>query len=193
MVLTPSTMMPLGTKAPPFRLPDTDGRTVSLDDFKDAPVLLVLFICNHCPYVKHIRYELAVLGRDYQQRGVAVVAINANDVRNYPDDSPAKMAVESKTAGYTFPYLFDESQEVAKAYSAACTPDIYVFDGSRRLVYRGRFDDSRPGNGKPVTGADLRLALDLALARKALPEEQTPSIGCNIKWKPGNEPDYFGA
>jgi len=193
MVLTPSTMMPLGTKAPPFRLPDTDGRTVSIDDFKGAPVLLVLFICNHCPYVKHIRDELARLGRDYRQKGVAVVAINANDASKYPDDSPSMMAAEKEKAGYTFPYLYDESQEVAKAYRAACTPDIYVFDAGRRLVYRGQFDDSRPGNGKPVTGNDLRRALDSALAGRPLGEEQIPSIGCNIKWKPGNEPDYFGA
>jgi peroxiredoxin len=192
MVLTPSTMMPLGTKAPPFRLPDTEGRTVSLDDFRTAPALLVLFICNHCPYVKHIRHELAELGREYQNKGVAVVAINANDASRYPDDSPAKMAAEKKTVGYTFPYLFDDSQEVAKAYHAACTPDIYVFDAERRLVYRGQFDDSRPGNGKPVTGGDLRRALDLVLVAKPLSEEQIPSIGCNIKWKPGNEPDYFG-
>ena len=192
MVLTPSTMMPLGTKAPPFRLPDTEGRTISIDDFKTAPVLLVLFICNHCPYVKHIRHELAELGREYQNKGVAVVAINANDASRYPDDSPAKMAAEKKTVGYTFPYLFDDSQEVAKAYHAACTPDIYVFDAERRLVYRGQFDDSRPGNGKPVTGGDLRRALDLVLVGKPLSEEQIPSIGCNIKWKPGNEPDYFG-
>jgi peroxiredoxin len=186
-------MLPLGTEAPDFRLPDTDGKIVSRDDFAGTPALLVLFICNHCPYVKHIREELARLGRDALGRGVAVVAINANDVSTHPADSPAAMAREKRDAGYTFPYLFDDTQEVAKAYRAACTPDIYLFDERRRLVYRGQFDDSRPGNGKPVTGKDLRTAIDLVLARRPVPAEQTPSMGCNIKWKPGNEPEYFGA
>jgi len=192
MVLTPSTMMPLGTKAPDFRLPDTEGRTVVRDDFKGAAVLVVLFICNHCPYVKHIRYELARLARDYHARGVAFVAINANDVAKYPDDSPEKMAAEKRDVGYTFPYLFDATQAVAKAYRAACTPDIYVFDAGRRLAYRGQFDSSRPGNNKAVDGHDLRTALDALLAGNAPSTEQIPSIGCNIKWKPGNEPDYCG-
>lgn len=192
MVLTPSTMMPLGTKAPDFRLPDTDGTMVALADFAGAPVLTVLFICNHCPYVKHIRHELARLCRDYQAKGAAFVAINANDIRTHPDDSPEKMALEKREAGYTCPYLFDETQSVAKAYRAACTPDIYVFDAGRRLAYRGQFDESRPGNGKPVDGRDLRRALDCILDGKAVDKEQIPSIGCNIKWKPGNEPDYFG-
>ena len=184
-------MLALGTTAPDFHLPDTNGKTVSLTDFKDQPALLVLFICNHCPYVKHIRAGLAQLARDYAPRGIAIVGINSNDVANYPDDSPAKMAEEAKSAGYTFPYLFDASQAVAKAYRAACTPDIYLFDRGRRLVYRGQFDSSRPGNGIPVTGKDLRAALDAVLAGKPTSTLQTPSMGCNIKWKRGNEPDYF--
>jgi peroxiredoxin len=191
MSLTPSTMLPLGTTAPDFKLPDTDGKTVSLADFKDKSALLVLFICNHCPYVKHIRAGLAQLARDYLPRGVAIVGINSNDVANYPEDSPAKMKEEVKSAGYSFPYLYDETQAAAKAYRAACTPDIYLFDKNRRLVYRGQFDDSRPGNGIPVTGKDLRAALDAALAGKAVSTNQKASIGCNIKWKSGNEPDYF--
>ncbi len=183
-------MLPLGTIAPDFRLPDTHGRTVALVDFNGKPALLVIFLCNHCPYVKHIRAGLAQLARDYQPRGVGIVGINANDVANYPADSPAKMAEEVKAAGYTFPYLYDESQAVAKAYRAACTPDIYLFDQARRLVYRGQFDASRPGNGIPVTGRDLRAALDAVLAGQPVLAAQTPSIGCNIKWKPGNEPRY---
>ena len=191
MVAVNSTMLPLGTKAPEFRLPDTDGKPVSLKDFSSAPALLVVFMCNHCPYVKHIRSGLAQLARDYQPRGVAIVGINSNDVANYPADSPAKMAEEVKTAGYIFPYLYDETQAVAKTYRAACTPDFYLFDGEQRLVYRGQLDDSRPGNGLPVSGKDLRAALDAVLAGKPVSSKQTPSIGCNIKWKPGNEPDYF--
>jgi peroxiredoxin len=191
MALTPSTMLPLGTTAPDFRLPDTNGKTVSRADFKDKPALLVMFICNHCPYVKHIRTGLAQLGRDYLPRGVAIVGINSNDVENHPDDSPAKMKEEAKSAGYLFPYLYDESQTAAKAYRAACTPDIYLFDKSRKLVYRGQFDDSRPGNGIPVTGKDLRGALDAVLAGKPVSPNQKASMGCNIKWKAGNEPDYF--
>ena len=190
MALTPSTMLPLGTAAPDFRLPDTNGKTVSLADFKNKPALLVIFMCNHCPYVKHIRAGLAQLARDYLPRGAAIVGINANDVANHPDDSPAKMAQEVKSIGYIFPYLYDESQAVAKAYRAACTPDIYLFDKNRKLVYRGQFDDSRPGNGIPITGKDLRAALDAVLAGKPVPADQKASIGCNIKWKSGNEPDY---
>lgn len=190
MVLTPSTMLPLGTKAPDFSLPDTAGKTVSLADFSGAPALLVIFMCNHCPYVKHVAEGLAKLAQDYQPRGVAVVGINSNDAKNYPDDSPAKMAEEVKQRGYTFPYLFDESQSVAKAYHAACTPDFYVFDRDQQLVYRGQMDDSRPDSGIPVTGDDLRGALDALLADQAPPAEQKPSIGCNIKWQPGGEPDY---
>jgi len=191
MALTPSTMLPLGTTAPDFKLPDTNGKTVSPADFKDKSALLVLFICNHCPYVKHIRAGLAELGRDYQSRSIAIVGINSNDVANYPEDSPAKMKEEARSARYTFPYLYDESQAVAKAYRAACTPDLYLFDQSRKLVYRGQFDDSRPGNGIPVTGKDLRAALDAVLAGKPVSPNQKASMGCNIKWKAGNEPDYF--
>jgi peroxiredoxin len=191
MALTPSTMLPLGTTAPDFRLPDTNGKIVSLAGFKGKSALLVLFICNHCPYVKHIRTGLAQLARDYLPRGVAIVGINSNDVANYPEDSPAKMKEEVKSAGYSFPYLYDESQAVAKAYRAACTPDIYLFDKNHKLDYRGQFDDSRPGNGVPVTGKDLRAALDAVLAGKPVPPNQKASMGCNIKWKAGNEPDYF--
>ena len=191
MAETPSTMLPLGTKAPPFRLPHPQGKWVSLDDFKDAPALVDVFMCNHCPYVKHIRSRFAGLAKEYQAKGVGVVGINSNDVANYPDDRPEKMAEEIKQVGYTFPYLYDESQEVAKAYRAACTPDFYLFDREHRLVYRGQFDDSRPGNGRPVTGADLRAALDAVLAGRPVPSNQRPSLGCNIKWKRGNAPDYF--
>ena len=185
-------MLALGTKAPEFRLPDTGGKMVALGDFKGAPALAVLFICNHCPYVKHIQAGLAQFARDYQGRGAAIVAINSNDVKNYPEDSPARMAAEARSAGYTFPYLYDESQAAAKAYRAACTPDIFLFDKDRKLAYRGQFDDSRPGKSAPVTGRDLRAALEAVLAGKPGPAIQTASIGCNIKWKPGNAPDYFG-
>ncbi len=192
MALTPSTMLPLGSKAPGFRLPDTEGNQVDLKDFAGSPALLVAFICNHCPYVKHVREELAKLAREYQAKGVAVVGISANDVISHPDDCPDRMAQEKVDAGYVFPYLYDESQEVAKAYQAACTPDFYVFDRDQALVYRGQLDDSRPGNGTPVTGRDLRAALDAVLAETPVSEQQRPSIGCNIKWKPGNAPSYFG-
>ena len=191
MSLTPSTMLPLGTTAPDFKLSDTNGKIVSLADFPDQPALLVLFICNHCPYVKHIRAGLAQLARDYLPKQVAIAGINSNDVENYPDDSPAKMKEESKSAGYLFPYLYDESQAVAKAYRAACTPDIYLFDKNRKLVYRGQLDESRPGNGIPVTGKDLRAALDAVLAGRPVSANQKASMGCNIKWKPGHEPDYY--
>jgi peroxiredoxin len=188
MPATPSTMAPLGTQAPDFRLPGTDGKQASLSDFSSAKALLVAFICNHCPFVKHIQAAFAQLVRDYQAKGVAVVGINSNDVANHPDDSPAKMVEEKKAAGYSFPYLYDESQKVAQAYRAACTPDFFLFDKDRKLVYRGQMDASRPGNGKPNDGADLRAALDAVLAGKKLSTDQMPSIGCNIKWKPGNEP-----
>jgi peroxiredoxin len=191
MALTPSTMLPLGTAAPDFELPDTNGKLVSLADFKGAPALLVVFMCNHCPYVIHIRAGLAQLARDYASRGAVIVGINSNDAKNYPADSPAKMKEEVANAGYTFPYLYDESQAVAKKYRAACTPDFFLFDRGRRLVYRGQFDASRPGNGIPVTGKDVRAALDAVLAGKTTSEFQVPSIGCNIKWKSGNAPDYF--
>jgi peroxiredoxin len=192
MVETLSTMLSLGVEAPDFSLPDVNGKQISLDDFADAPALLVIFMCNHCPYVKHVADVLSKLTKEYQRRGVAVVGINSNDASKYPDDSPAKMAVEVKLRGYSFPYLYDEDQTVAKAYRAACTPDFYVFDRQRKLVYRGQMDSSRPGNGLPVTGEDLRAALDAVLANKPVPANQKPSIGCNIKWKPGNAPDYFG-
>ena len=192
MVKTASTMLPLGTQAPDFSLPDVNGKPVSLADFSRQPALLVAFICNHCPFVKHVAAGLAELANDYRKRGVAVVGINSNDVANYPDDSPAKMAEEVKLRGYAFPYLYDETQAVAKAYGAACTPDFYIFDEDRMLVYRGQMDSSRPGSGLPVTGEDLRAALDAVLAGKPVPARQMPSIGCNIKWKPGNEPPYFG-
>lgn len=191
MSLTPSTMLPLGTSAPDFRLPDTNGKMVSPADFNGAKALLVLFICNHCPYVKLIRHGLAQLGRDYLPRGVAIVAISSNDVSTHPGDSPAEMKREAAAIGYTFPYLYDETQAVAKAYRAACTPDVFLFDAARNLVYRGQFDDSRPGNGVPVTGRDLRAALDALLAGKPVSADQKPGIGCNIKWKSGNAPDYF--
>lgn len=189
MALTPSQMIPLGTEAPDFSLPDTEGETVSRSDFAGKP-LVVIFMCNHCPFVKHVRSKLAEVGRQYQDTGAAVVAINANDVANYPDDSPEKMSQEKEQAGYTFPYLYDASQEVAKAYSAACTPDFFVFDKDHKLVYRGQFDESRPGNDVPVTGEDLTAAVKAAVAGEKAPEPQKPSAGCNIKWKPGNEPDY---
>src|SRR5437868_6257417 len=190
MVAVNSTMLPLGTRAPEFTLPDPTGNPVSLSDFAQSSALVIIFMCNHCPYVKHIRAGLAQFARDYAGRGVAVVGINSNDVANYPADSPAKMAEEAKAAGYIFPYLYDETQEVAKAYRAACTPDIYLFDQDQRLAYRGQLDDSRPGNNVPVTGKDLRAALEAVLAGKPVSPIQKASIGCNIKWKPGNEPDY---
>jgi peroxiredoxin len=192
MAATTSTMLELGTRAPDFALPDTEGRTTTLADFAGAPALLVMFICNHCPFVKHVRDELAALGGEYGARGVAMVAINANDAERYPQDGPEAMRVEKAEIGYPFPYLFDETQDVASAYRAACTPDFFLFDGERHLIYRGQFDDSRPGNGIPVTGGDLRAALDAVLEGRPIHGEQKPSIGCNIKWKPGREPDYFG-
>jgi peroxiredoxin len=191
MVAVNSTMLPLGTKAPDFALPDTTGKIISLSQFAGAQALAVIFMCNHCPYVKHIRAGLAQFAPDYLSRGVAVIGINSNDAVNYPADGPAKMADEVKTAGYVFPYLYDETQQVAKAYRAACTPDIYLFDRDKSLVYRGQFDDSRPGSDIPVTGKDLRAAVDSVLAAEPVSSRQRPSIGCNIKWKPGNQPDYF--
>ena len=193
MVRTPSTMVPLGTPAPDFALPDVSGRVLSYADVAGPRGTLVMFLCNHCPFVKHVADHLAALGREYTARGVGCVAISANDVSSHPADSPEQMVREAEERGYVFPYLYDETQEVAKAYRAACTPDFFLFDAGGRLVYRGQLDDSRPGNGLPVTGADLRRALDAVLAGAAPPEPQTPSIGCNIKWKPGNEPDFFAA
>ena len=192
MVAVNSTMMTLGTTVPAFSLPTPDGEVVSNTDFAGKP-LLVMFICNHCPFVKHIAAELADLARTYGDKGVGVVAIQSNDVVNYPDDSPEKMKEETVDRGYVFPYLYDETQDVAKAYGAACTPDFFLFDANHILVYRGRLDDSTPGNNLPVSGKDLRYALDRVLAGEAAPEDQKPSIGCNIKWKPGNAPEYFTA
>ncbi len=193
MALTPSTMLLApGTKAPEFRLPDAvSGKTVSLDAFTGRPALLVMFICRHCPYVQHVKQELAKLGRDYGKRA-GIVAVSANDAASHPDDAPARLKAMAAEEGFTFPFLYDESQAVAKAYTAACTPDFFLFDADRKLVYRGQLDDSRPGNGKPVTGRDLRAALDATLAGKPVGANQRPSIGCNIKWKPGNAPPYYG-
>jgi peroxiredoxin len=184
-------MLPLGTKAPNFSLVNVDGSSVSLHDLEGAPALLVVFMCNHCPFVIHIADEFARLAAEYQRKGVAIVGINSNDPSEYPLDSPEKMVHEAEERGYTFPYLFDENQEVAKAYRAACTPDFFLFDKSQRLVYRGQLDDSRPGSSVPVTGKDLRAALDAILDGQPAPTPQKPSLGCNIKWKSGNEPDYF--
>ncbi|MBW3628659.1 MAG: thioredoxin family protein [Gemmatimonadetes bacterium] len=193
MAATSSTMdLALGTTAPQFSLPNLDGQTVCIDDFWASKALLVMFICSHCPYVRHLRAEIAQLARDYQPRGLATVAIASNDVEQYPQDGPAGMQQERDEAGYIFPYLLDETQSVAKAYRAACTPDFFLFDEQRGLVYRGQFDDSRPGTDVPVTGNDLRGALDALLEGRAPSTDQRPSIGCNIKWKPGNAPDYYG-
>ena len=191
MVRTASTMLPLGTTAPPFALPDTNGNTVSLEQFADSKAVLIIFMCNHCPYVKHVADQLKSLADDYQPQGLAVIGINSNDAENYPDDSPEAMAQEKAQRGYTFPYLFDADQSVAMAYSAACTPDFFLFDRDHQLVYRGQLDSSRPKTEIPVTGDDLRAAIEAVLAGNPPPPDQRPSIGCNIKWKPGNEPQYF--
>jgi peroxiredoxin len=185
-------MLELGTDAPDFDLPEADGGTVALADFAEAPALLVMFICAHCPFVQHLRDHFARTLNAYQTEGLAVVAINSNDIDRYPQDGPEAMSREKKEVGYTFPYLFDEDQKVAQAYRAACTPDFFLFDGDRKLRYRGQYDDSRPGNGIPVTGSDLKSAIDIVLAGSLPERDQKPSVGCNIKWKPGNEPDYFG-
>jgi peroxiredoxin len=184
MALTESTMLELGTAAPDFALPDAaSGKTVRRDDYAGKKGLLVFFICPHCPYVKHINEGLAALGKDYAEQPIGIVAISSNDAGTHPTDSPAGLKQQAETFGFKFPYLYDESQAVAKAYKAACTPDFFLFDGGLRLVYRGQFDGSRPGNGLPVTGKDLRAAIDLVLAGKPVPAEQHASIGCNIKWK----------
>ncbi len=190
MVAKNSTMLALGTKAPDFSLPDFNGKVHHLSDFKSAKGLIIAFICNHCPFVKHVRGEFAKFARDYQSKDIAVVAINSNDIQSYPQDGPAGMKEESQSAGYIFPYLLDETQAIAQAYRAACTPDFYLFDGNFLLIYRGQFDSSRPGNGQPVTGADLRAATDALLSGSTLNADQLPSIGCNIKWRSGNQPDY---
>jgi peroxiredoxin len=191
MVRTVSTMLPLGTQAPDFSLVDTDGKTVSLADFKNAKGLLVVFMCNHCPYVKHVADELKKLADEAMAQRIAVVGISSNDAAAYPDDSPEKMKVEKQQRGYAFPYLFDATQSVAKAYHAACTPDFFLFDAHQKLVYRGQMDGSRPKTDKPVTGRDLRSAIEALLSGKGPLEVQTPSLGCNIKWVEGSEPDYF--
>lgn len=191
MVKTLSTMLPLGTKAPNFSLVAVDGRTYSLADFENAPALLVMFMCNHCPYVIHVAPELARLANYYQQKNVAIVGISSNDVTKYPQDSPEQMVHEAENRGYAFPYLFDEDQSVAKEYRAACTPDFFLFDKNQQLVYRGQLDSSRPKSDIPVTGEDLRTALDAVLANQPVAEDQKPSLGCNIKWAEGNEPEYF--
>ena len=188
MVVTASKMLALGTSAPDFCLVDTGGKTVSLSDFKDAKALLVIFMCNHCPFVKHVMKKMVELAGQYEQKGVAVVGINSNDVENFPDDSPEKMAQTAKREKFSFPYLYDETQEVAKSYEAACTPDFFLFDGERKLAYRGQMDDSRPGKDTPVTGVDLTAAVEMVLAGKQFNGLQKPSMGCNIKWKQGNEP-----
>jgi len=188
MAAVESQMLPLGTPAPAFDLPDPGGKMHSLPAGADA--YLIMFICNHCPFVKHVREELARLGRDYLPRGVTIIAINSNNVESHPGDSPENMKIEAETWGYEFPYLYDEGQSVAKAYRAACTPDFFLFDKDQTLVYRGQLDDSRPSNGIPVDGRDLRAALEATLAGELPSEPQKPSIGCNIKWRPGNEPDY---
>jgi peroxiredoxin len=190
MSLTESTMLPLGTGAPPFTLPDTEGEHISLDDLAGGEGVAVIFMCNHCPYVIHVQHELAAVARAYEERGIRFVGINSNDVEAYPDDSPERMREEKERVGYPFPYLFDESQEVARAYRAACTPDIYLFDRDLKLVYRGQFDSSRPNSGTP-TGENLIAAMEAVLAGEPVEEDQQPGIGCNIKWKPGNAPDYF--
>lgn len=184
-------MMPLGTSAPDFSLPDTDGETISLSDFRDNKALLVIFMCNHCPYVKHVAEQLKLLTDEYMQHGVGIVAINSNDIEKYPDDNLEAMTQEKADRGYAFPYALDEDQSVAIAYGAACTPDFFLFGADHKLTYRGQLDGSRPKTDLPVTGADLRAALDETLAGRTPPQDQKPSIGCNIKWKPGNEPGYF--
>ncbi|NJM19042.1 MAG: thioredoxin family protein [Richelia sp. RM2_1_2] len=193
MVLTASTMLALGTKAPDFQLPDVvSGETISLSTFADKKAILVMFICRHCPFVKHVQEELAQLGKDYFQSDLGIVAISANDVKNYPDDAPDSLKTMAMELDFKFALCYDETQKIAKIYTAACTPDFFLFDNELKLFYRGQLDDSRPSNGKPVTGKDLRGAINAVLTGKSLTSEQKPSIGCNIKWKPGNEPSYFG-
>ena len=193
MVAVSSSMVALGTEAPAFQLPDVvTGETISLETFADEKLLLVIFICRHCPYVVHVKDGLAKLGIDYAGKDVGIVAISANDADNYPDDAPSSLKEMAQELGFEFPFCYDESQSTAQAYTATCTPDFFLFDAKRRLIYRGQLDDSRPGNGLPVTGTDLRAAIDAALADESPGSEQKASMGCNIKWKPGNEPPYFG-
>ncbi len=193
MTLTASTMLPLGTQAPDFHLPEVvSGKKISLANFADQKALLVMFICQHCPFVNYIQEELARLGNDYSSKDLGIVAISANDAEKYPDDAPVSLKAMAIKLDFNFPLCYDETQEIAKAYTAACTPDFFVFDAERKLAYRGQLDDSRPSNGKPVTGADLRAAIASVLADQPVTIAQKPSIGCNIKWKPSNEPSYFG-
>jgi len=193
MSLTPSTMLELGTRAPDFSLPNVcTGKAVSLADFEGKDALLVIFMCAHCPFVKLVDTEFAAIGRDYQPKGLGMVGICANDSENYPDDAPELLKEQAERLGFTFPYLHDETQQIAKAYRAACTPDLYLFDKDLKLVYRGQLDSARPGNNKPVNGQNLRAAIDSVLAGEEVTESQLPATGCNIKWKPGNEPNYFG-
>jgi len=192
MVKTASTMLELGTKAPNFNLPDTvSSRTISLDTFADKKALLIMFICQHCPFVQHVQSELARIGKDYMEQGLGIIAISSNSVETHPDDAPEKLKAMAEAQGFNFPFCYDETQAVAKAYTAACTPDFFLFDSTRALVYRGQLDDSRPGNDQPVNGKDLRAAIEKVLADEPISPEQKPSIGCNIKWAPGNEPPYF--
>ena len=193
MAETPSTMLPLGTTAPNFNLVDVaSGQTITLQTFKDKKALLVMFICVHCPYVKHIREEIARIGRDYRDKSLGIVAVSSNDIKAHPEDSPDSMKQMAKELGFTFPFCYDQTQDIAKAYHAACTPDFFLFDRERKLVYRGQLDDSRPQSNIPVTGRDLRAAIDAVLSGQSVNPNQKPSLGCNIKWKAGNEPDYFG-
>ena len=193
MAMTASTMLELGTLAPEFQLPDVvSGQTISLESFAGKKALLVMFICQHCPFVKHVKAELSQLGQDYIPQDVGIVGISANSIETHPQDSPAHLKAMAEESGFNFPVCYDESQETAKSYTAACTPDFFLFDGARRLAYRGQLDDSRPSNGIPITGKDLRSALDALLTDQSVDPNQKPSIGCNIKWKPGNEPPYFG-
>ncbi len=192
MVLTASTMLPLGTKAPGFSLPDVvSGKTVSLETFAGKKALMVMFICRHCPFVQHVKQELARIGKDYTNKDVGIIAISSNDADAYPEDSPESLKEMAAELGFSFPFCYDKSQEMAKTYTAACTPDFFLFDAGRRLVYRGQLDDSRPGNREPVTGRDIRAAIESVLAGEPVTAGQKPSIGCNIKWKPGNQPAYF--
>jgi len=192
MSLTPSTMLALGTLVPNFNLPDViSGNMVSLNDFKEKKALLVMFICRHCPYVQHVKEEIAKIGQDYKEKDIGIIAISANDSNSYPEDSPESLKEMAQELNFSFPYLYDKSQEIAKSYTAACTPDFFLFDKERKLVYRGQLDDSRPGNNLPLTGKDLREAIDAVLEDKPADFNQKPSMGCNIKWKPGNEPSYF--
>ena len=194
MVMVESTMLALGTQAPEFSLIDVvSGERITLENFSGSQALLVMFICVHCPFVKHVEQELAKIGHDYAEQGLSIIAISANSIETHPQDAPEHMKTQATTQGFSFPYCYDETQAVAKAYTAACTPDFFLFDGALKLAYRGQLDDSRPSNGKPVTGKDLRQAIDTILAGQSLSDEQIPSVGCNIKWTPGQAPAYFGA